>query len=378
MAPSSVGRPPDARKGKTVASGGRTVVAGVGSHLRPTSPRATISDLWATLDIAAAGGTTSLQRRGAPSLDPAATRRLSAYVRQSRQYYDAVPRAEAAAKPLLAYYFMLNLTKAYLTASNPPSTVPPKLMHGLGDEFKASARYRFTQEKFKIHKEGVFRLLAESTGMGHCWPKGTVLQVSDLLPFLVESGDLYSEAAGRRPKLMRVQRTQVRATGTGPNQEAWLVVDVSRLQLRQANVGAAALVVNAAVFGDHFRLVTDGADSETATYESRSAIKFTTFQKALPQLSHEFDSSIICRDRTRDGGTDFIVMSPKTQLLSMEALSFATMHHLSNMVRYRPHHVEFLRGGKYWWLFTSWVDRACENFLLALSSRISLEEHVIG
>ena len=61
----------------------------------------------------------------------------------------------------------------------------------------------------------------------------------------------------------------------------------------------------------------------------------------------------------------------------MESLTFVVLLHLSNMVRYRPQQVEALRGSKYWWLFTSWVDRACENFLLSIASRISLEEHVI-
>ena len=38
--------------------------------------------------------------------------------------------------------------------------------------------------------------------------------------------------------------------------------------------------------------------------------------------------------------------------------------HLSNKVRHRPEHVEALRGTKHFMLFSSWVDRARENFLL--------------
>ena len=71
------------------------------------------------------------------------------------------------------------------------------------------------------------------------------------------------------------------------------------------------------------------------------------------------------------------MLSPRQKLLSMEGVTFVLLHHLSNMVRYRPQQVESLRGGSYWWLFTSWVDRSCENFLLSMASRISLEEHLI-
>jgi len=97
----------------------------------------------------------------------------------------------------------------------------------------------------------------------------------------------------------------------------------------------------------------------------------------LPGLRRAFDRSLIVRNRTLSAGRDSIIISRHVELLSTEALTFAVMLHLSNMVRYRPHHVEELRGSDYWWLFTSWVDRACENFLLAMCSRISLEEHVI-
>ena len=71
------------------------------------------------------------------------------------------------------------------------------------------------------------------------------------------------------------------------------------------------------------------------------------------------------------------MLSQRVQLLSHEAVTFAVLHHLSNMVRYRPRHVERLRGTQYFWLFTSWVDRASENLLLALASRITGEEHVV-
>ncbi len=50
------------------------------------------------------------------------------------------------------------------------------------------------------------------------------------------------------------------------------------------------------------------------------------------------------------------------------------MHHFSNMVRYRPEQVSKLGSQKWFFLFTSWVPRAMENYYLALASRILGEE----
>ena len=71
------------------------------------------------------------------------------------------------------------------------------------------------------------------------------------------------------------------------------------------------------------------------------------------------------------------MISERNELLSQEAVSFAVMHHLSSMVRYRPEEVAKLMASKWSFLFTMWVPRAMENYLLAMTSRIFREEVVI-
>jgi hypothetical protein len=75
---------------------------------------------------------------------------------------------------------------------------------------------------------------------------------------------------------------------------------------------------------------------------------------------------------------DEVVLSERDRLLSQEAVTFAVIHHLSNMVRYRPEQVVKLTTQRWFFLFTLWVPRAMENFLLAMTSRITGEEVQIG
>jgi len=332
--------------------------------------------MWSTLDIAADAGITALQRAGSPKLDPAAKSRLRAYVTQARQYYEAVRPAHPVAKPLLAYYFVLNVTKAFLTAASPALTAASGVQHGIGqDNGNLGSPYAFTQEHFVVKQSGVFQELARVTGRGLVWHAGS-MQFARLMPHLAESVDLYSSSFSKKPALLPIESIGVHGGGARPNREAWLTVQVSRLALEEAGLSPRRLLDEAAAFADSFDLV-DGANQATATYQLRAPIQFRAMPGPLPGLRRAFDRSLIVRNRTLSAGRDSIIISRHVELLSTEALTFAVMLHLSNMVRYRPHHVEELRGSDYWWLFTSWVDRACENFLLAMCSRISLEEHVI-
>jgi hypothetical protein len=56
--------------------------------------------------------------------------------------------------------------------------------------------------------------------------------------------------------------------------------------------------------------------------------------------------------------------------MSQEAVTFAVMLHLSNMVRYRPEQLEKLAGERWSWLLSTWVPRALENSLLTYGTRI--------
>ena len=370
------GRPLAARMGEAAASKGRAVVPGVGSFLHPISPRASVADLWSTMDIAAAAGETALQRSGSPKLDLAARARLRAYVNQARQYYEAVTNADPVAKPLLGYYFVLNAAKAYLTAIDPDST-KKSASHGIGqNNSHMQDPYDFYQEHFEVKPPGVFQLLARKSGRGYVWSAGS-MKLSRLMPYLAESTDLFSSSFGIRPALIPIDSIRVESSGKRPDQDAWLSVEISRNALKEAELSPRLLLTRAAAFAESFDLVDAGSDA-TATYQLKQPVHYSAMPAPLSGLREAFDRSLIVRNRSLAQPRDSVIISPHVDLVSSEGITFAVMIHLSNMVRYRPHHVEELRGSGHWWLFTSWVDRACENFLLAVASRIALEEYLVS
>ena len=349
-------RPPDARAGEEGSSAGRSITAGLAPFERRLSPRATQSDLWASLETSFTDphGCDRLERAHGVSLDKKARLRSRAFLNQAREYFTAVGGLSPVAKPLAAYYFMLNLTKAFLTASDPSLTVSHHLRHGMTQAYEPGTNYSFNREAFRIKQAGVFRYLAEKTGMGHCWANNYELTLRELMPYLPDAYMLYADAYARTPRLLPVDDVSVLFHG----RTAWLRAEVKPEVLKQHELSAPRLLEQAGVFGAHFKWVhTDR--KETVTYESIQPLTFGHRRsEVLPKLSEEFDRCLFATDRSFPGSRRYIVLSKRTQLLSHEAVTFGVMHHLSNVVRYRPADAERILVGQHAWLLTSWVDRA--------------------
>lgn len=369
------GKPPDARVGKLGAFAGRPIVAGVAPFARTLSPRASDSDLWAAIESAVTPptGFRRMERLHNVQIDKKAEARARAFVNQARQYYGAIANLAPVAKPLIAYYFILNLTKAFLTVSDPPTTNKSLIFHGLGQAYTGGVNYSFKRERFKVAKSGAFRLLAERTGMRHCWSKDYQISLHELMPYLVDGYAAFADASEEAPKLIPIEAAFVLFA----RREGWIRIEVDRNILRQRNIGPERLLRESRVFGERFRLVA--TDEPTASYESQ--LSFTYGQKRseiLGDLSGLYDSTLLANDRSFSGNRRYLVLSARSKLLSHEAVTFAVMHHLSNLVRYRPSDGERLLGSTRGWLFSSWVDRASESFLLNVAGRMTGEEHVMA
>jgi hypothetical protein len=197
-----------------------------------------------------------------------------------------------------------------------------------------------------------------------------------LMPYLIDGYDLYADAEDDAPKLLPIAR--VDALYDTSTRTAWLRVKILRNSLAQRRIGPQGLLTRARVFGERFHLVTGPNSDEYVTYESTHTFSFTRNRwDVVYNLCDEFDGSLFGVRRNVRGPRRYVVLSDRPQLMSHEAVTLCVLFHLSDMVRYRPFRVEHLRGTRYFWLFASWADRACENFLLSLASRIADEEHFI-
>jgi hypothetical protein len=277
-------------------------------------------------------------------------------------------------RPLVAYYFVLNLTKAFLTCADPGLTAG-RMTHGLSDAFEQKTRYWFAHEQFKVSgvpatMPGTFQELASRTGAGYCHPPGKLLRIQKLAPYLVETADLFEAAVDIAPKLVPLKSVEVWSNG----REIWLRAEARRTALQRRGLGPASLTRRAQHFGSVFRHVD--SEAPTVSYESVASWAYDGKRILLrfDEARWAFEQSLIHTNRGVIQNRHHVIASDESQLLSQEAVCFAVMHHLSNMVRYRPEQVAKLGSQKWFFLFTSWVPRAMENYYLTLASRILKEE----
>ena len=370
------GSPPHAREGRRALNVGVRVTAGMGATERLLSARTTPYELWAPLRLLKTYdvGCDRLRRIHGKAVDDAAHRRFVAYLTQAETFYLSAQEMPPESRPLVAYYFVLNLTKAFLTCAD-PSLTAGRLVHGLGDGFVEKQRYWFAHEQTKVSNvrgrmRSAFRELALRTGAGFCHPAETLLPIQRLAPYLVETADLFEAAVDRPPKLVPLKTVEV-WSGDG---KTWLRIEARRSQLQRRGLAPASFPRKSHHFGSVFRFV----ESETSwvSYESKQSWRYGGKRVLLryPELKSAFERSLIHTNRGSAGDRHLAIASDRTDLLSQEAVCFAVMHHLSNMVRYRPEQVAKLASQKWFFLFTSWVPRAMEKYYLALASRILGEE----
>jgi hypothetical protein len=97
---------------------------------------------------------------------------------------------------------------------------------------------------------------------------------------------------------------------------------------------------------------------------------------ALPGIREQFESAFLYTNRSAGPHRHFAVLTNKDRL-SQEGVTFAVIHHLSNMVRYRPEQVDRLAASRDSWLLSTWAPRALEDALLTYSTRILHREFCI-
>lgn len=372
-----MGRPPAAREGKPAVIKGIPLIAGLALRERRFTSRASAEELWSPLEVSASlSGRKALCDSKYPAADERAQRRFSAYVGQARSFYLATIGIDVLSRPLLAYYAILNLAKAWITLCD-PKTTEAKIFHGTADRYKSKSRYYFSQEQLSFEKSGVFAEVAKRSATGFFYAQRKDVAVAELAPYLAETHDEYEGSIDKPPKLIPLDALEVcRGTNLGSSGgQLWLRAKVSKDVLTARNISGSRLLDHAYHFGEQFEQVSIAGQDSCHVYETKPvSYKARNPTGAVPGLIEIFENSLIHVNRSAGTHRYFLVLEKLHSLLSQEAVAFAVLNHLSNMVRYRPDQVERLAAERWSWLLGTWVPRVIENGLLTYATRILDEE----
>jgi hypothetical protein len=114
------------------------------------------------------------------------------HVKQARALYHSARVSDIAIRPLLAYYGLMNLVKAWMLSVDPeyPGTTSV-LKHGLSTRKRKPACFALLQEEIRVQREGLFPMLASVIGEGD--RTGERLSVRTLFSLLPDLQDSYRQ-----------------------------------------------------------------------------------------------------------------------------------------------------------------------------------------
>lgn len=370
------GAPPKGNDGENASLNGAPIVAGLHHPTRWFSQRARDEDLWADLSIAATPtGASSLPTP--PTAADAA--RFASYLTQARSFYLAAVMIDIRSRPLPAYYAVLNLAKAWLTLVA-PATTAGKLRHGSADNrHTAAGPYNIAHEQFLVQAVqggGVLGEVAKRTGANFAHAVDTTIPLSAVMPTLCEAFDYAPRILGPGSSLLplvgvTVQQGQVQKPNGQASGCLWLQAELDR----GTAVSPATLLGASPQFASVFHHVR-GKPGGPYRLESQPHRYGVNTKIKVPNVLADLSKAMLFVDRTSARRRYFVLRASAAEL-SQEARTFAVMLHLSNMVRYRPEHVESLAASPDSWLLSTWVPRALENSLLTYSARIMQRETFI-
>ncbi|GGE06205.1 hypothetical protein GCM10011571_04130 [Marinithermofilum abyssi] len=124
------------------------------------------------------------------------------HIKQARETYRAARQADLMIRPLLSYYGMMNLCKAWMLSRDPEYPRSTSVMrHGVSTRKRKKQGFRFRQDEVRIQQEGLFSEMARVQG----WSRliGEVFTVGELFALLPEVQDGYRQLT-RNPSLFLV------------------------------------------------------------------------------------------------------------------------------------------------------------------------------
>ncbi|MFC4768483.1 YaaC family protein [Effusibacillus consociatus] len=125
-----------------------------------------------------------------------ATPKLIYGIKQARQYYRAAETCDIMTKPLLLYYGMMSLARAYIASRDPEyPTTTSVLKHGLSTRKLKKDSYYFIQDEIRVQKDGLFVVLHQMLG-GSPFSDRQRVVIKDLLAVIPELTPGYGRLYG--------------------------------------------------------------------------------------------------------------------------------------------------------------------------------------
>lgn len=298
-----------------------------------------------------------------------------AYMDQAKDFYRAAENAgTAAAKPLLLYYGLLNLAKAFALAKG-TSGCFDKARHGLSDGLRPAGReptgsfvtaFPTTARDLNFFDE----FLKALRGCGLSTVQEFDLPL--LMPQIVPGHRLWVDAAGQEERFLRVSVLDLMHSVT--HNEIWMLLSVAVRDLARLGVTHQDLLVRSQL-GGHWHEVRE-TSPDLLCFEQNTPIKYTS--RAADEVAALVDTIKPCLWQTvipvPPYRNYYLYLAPPAEcgyVLPQMASIFTLMFYLGSITRYRPHHFDTILAGEYGPFIEGFLNDQPMQFLFLMASEFA-------
>ncbi len=289
---------------------------------------------------------------------------------QAEDFYKTSFHAnELYAKPLLLYYSMLNLAKAFILTTN-NATADYRPDHGLSESARprqsagAIIKTVLRGNRRSAFDDFLYAVSGRRLGNNHQFRLG------HLLPQILTGHRVWCAAASAAERFVGVDDLQFL---TGPNDRSiWIRVSLREDDVRRLNLSYAQLL-RRTLLGPGWRIARPDRKAKCICIEKATPHRYT--HRPSDHLIH------VVNELRKALWTSVLLVPPyakyylyvtppaeRTHTLPQLLSIYAIMFFLGSITRYRPHHFEAIHNGPYGAPIEGFLNEAPSQFLYLLAS----------
>ncbi|KTC22059.1 hypothetical protein AO390_03975 [Pseudomonas marginalis ICMP 11289] len=305
-----------------------------------------------------------------------------AFVAQAENFYQTSQTSTLlSAKPLLIYYYMLNLAKAFVLHKGTKATYE-KAQHGIEENIHPGGR-EFINSFLKVYRSkpsgvNVFDDFQEALFGKKAPTSGQVFDLKNLLPQLLQGHRIWCEAAGAGERFVEITRIQYMHNEA--SKEIWLTLgiyadDLSRFGITKKRMLEESGLLN--IFREVNGILIDGRN--LLNFEQITPLRYTgrasdKIHELVEILKAHIWSTVIKLHPYRK---NYLYLCPaaEQQSLMEQVLSvYACFYYLGSVTRYRPHLFESIIKTKFGGHIQEIITNLPPQFLYLLASEFAGRE----
>lgn len=305
-----------------------------------------------------------------------------AFVAQAENFYQAsLTSTLLSAKPLLIYYFMLNLAKAFVLHDGLKAGYQ-KAMHGIEENIHPNG-VEFVNSFLKVYRSkpssvNVFDDFQEALFDKKAPSSGQVFELKNLLPQLLQGHRVWCEAADADERFVEITNIQYMHNEASKN--IWLTLGIYADDLSRFGITRKRMLSESGLSGK-FREVQGSVvgGRKLLCFEQITPLSYTgrasdKVQSLVEVLKPHIWSTVIKLDPYRKNYLYLCPVGERPSLMEQVLSVYACFYYLGSVTRYRPHLFESIIKGNFGGHIQEIITNIPQQFLYLVSSEFAGRE----